>query len=619
MEHPEEEFDALYKDVRDRLLVEAYALTGDLTVSRTAVRDAFAVAWHHWNTVQRVDDPVAWLRPHVWRRARNRHTARPWHRERHLPEGVAATLEALDELPLNERKALVLTHLSPVPPAQMAREIGVTSSVAQALVTSGTDGFARARGCEVDAVGSHLAELRIVEGGRWPRSSIVRRTGTARRRAYALGGVMAAVALVVASGTFVAGGGDDDATLSEQGFDRRPVKVDPSPDLPQLSTDTLLEPGQLTRVDRRLSWTAGETHDNTSGNGLVLPCQRASFADPDGLGAYVRTFQGTPRKKKGGARPASAVEMVELSRTADEAKAAFATATDWFAACNAPRTQLLSAYALPGVGDQAVELVLRTWQGRQRTVQVGVARTGQVTTTVVTDADGVRRQPRPTAAVLGAAVNALCGSPGAGTCSTAPKPKPRQVPAAGVVPGMLSEFDLPPMAAARETWAGTPATEAGKQNLAATRCDETSFAGKNVRNDLTRTFLFLKAQKRNPTFGLTQTAGVLGNANQARKFVEGVRNRVARCADEDLGTDVTRIVDRRRGKNELTAWRLVTELPGDRTLDFYMAIMRHGDTVSQVGFVPTGKLQMSTGDFISVAERALVRLPRLKLEDGSQE
>src|SRR5690606_9671059 len=147
-------------------------LTGDLAVSRTAVRDAFAVAWHHWNTVRRVEDQVAWLRPHVWRRARNRHTARPWHRERNLDEGVAATLEALNGLSPNQRKALTLTHLSPVPRGQMAREIGVTVSAVDQLVTTATTDFSGARECAPDAVGDHLAALRAVTKGRWPRSSI---------------------------------------------------------------------------------------------------------------------------------------------------------------------------------------------------------------------------------------------------------------------------------------------------------------------------------------------------------------------------------------------------------------------------------------------------------------
>ena len=43
-----DEFDAFYKETRSRLLLQTYALTGDLPASRSAVRDTFVVAWHHW-------------------------------------------------------------------------------------------------------------------------------------------------------------------------------------------------------------------------------------------------------------------------------------------------------------------------------------------------------------------------------------------------------------------------------------------------------------------------------------------------------------------------------------------------------------------------------------------
>lgn len=607
-----DEFDALYKDVRDRLLVEAYALTGDLGVSRTAVRDAFAVAWHHWNKVQRVPDPVTWLRPHVWRRARNRHSARPWHRERHLPDSVHATLEALNTLTLNQRKALVLTHLSPVAPAEAAREIGVTGTVAQSLISSATTDFAQARRCDVDEVGRLLEELRTVATGRWPRSTIVRRAGTTRRRTHAVAGVLATLALVVASGTLVSQGTDDEATLSDQGFNRRPVKVETPPPVPTLSTDTLLEADQVSRVDRRLRWRSVDTHDNTTGNGLVLPCQRASFADPDGLGAYVRTFEGTPPPRRTQLEAASAVQMVELSRTPAEAAKAYRTALGWVTECSEPRVQLLGVHALPRVGNKAEVVTLRTWKGSVRTVQVAVARTGQLVTTTVTDVSGLQPAPKQASSVLGASVNALCGGDGADACASPPRPRPRAVPVAGVVPGMLSEFDLPPMDS-QEPWAGTSPKKAD-DNRAATRCDNTSFQGKNISDDLTRTFLFPRAAKRNPTFGVTQTVGMTRKAGQARAFVEQVRSKIARCAEDDPGTEVTRLMERSTTKGEMTAWLLDTDLPNDRSLQFFMAIQRHGNAVSQVGFVPTGGLQMSRQDFTALAERAQERLPRLRLE-----
>ena len=93
-----DDFDAFYKDARSRLLLQAYALTGDLPASRSAVRDAFIVAWHHWRKVSRLDDPESSVRPHAWAHAQRRHTARVWHRDKSLDPDVRATLDALGKL-----------------------------------------------------------------------------------------------------------------------------------------------------------------------------------------------------------------------------------------------------------------------------------------------------------------------------------------------------------------------------------------------------------------------------------------------------------------------------------------------------------------------------------------
>ena len=69
-----DEFDAFYKDARERLLMQTYALTGDLPAARSAVRDAFVAAWHHWRKVSRRPDPESWVRPQAWAHAQRRHT-----------------------------------------------------------------------------------------------------------------------------------------------------------------------------------------------------------------------------------------------------------------------------------------------------------------------------------------------------------------------------------------------------------------------------------------------------------------------------------------------------------------------------------------------------------------
>src|ERR671921_271619 len=74
------DFDEFYLASRRRLVLETYALTGDLSAARTAVRDAFEAASHHWRKVSRLPDPEEWVRPRAWAMAQRRHVARLWHR-----------------------------------------------------------------------------------------------------------------------------------------------------------------------------------------------------------------------------------------------------------------------------------------------------------------------------------------------------------------------------------------------------------------------------------------------------------------------------------------------------------------------------------------------------------
>ncbi len=619
------DFDDLYRDVRDRLLAEAYALTGDLHVSRTAVRDALAVAWHHWHKVQHLPDQEAWLRPLVWSRARHRHSARPWHKEKGVPTEVVSTLDALATLDLPQRKALVLTHLTPLSQPDAAREIGVPPSVAAQLVAEGTRRFAEARESSPDEVGDHLRGLAAaVAGGRWPRSTILRRAGTARRRTYTALGVAATVVAVVTSGMVVAQGDSVDATLGQQGFERRATQVEAEETAPTLSDEVLLSAPQVRRLGRGLEWTESAAHGNQEGDGLVLPCQQDRYAGPAPLAALVRDFSASDRPARGGGKnkkkntnkkaeeSASAVQSVELAASPEEAAEAFGTAQAWVAGCAMPRTQLLAVHDLPGVGDEARVFTLRRWAGPTRTVHVALARTGQLLVATAANVGGLRPAPGPAASVLAAAVNATCGTPGAGECASPPKPRVTAVPSTGVVPGLLSEVDLPPVAGAVGPWVGT-SPEPADVNVAATRCDRTSFQGKGLQGGVTRTYLFPRG-KRADEFGVTESAARSRNPKVGRAFVAQVRNRVAQCAQEGFGTEVERLVHRESKKVDLTVWRLELAISDQASVEFLMAIMRHGKTVAQVGFTPARGRTMARDDFTWLSRRALERLPRLTLE-----
>lgn len=617
------DFDAFYREARERLLVQTYALTGDRAASRGAVRDAFVAAWHHWHRVARSADREASVREIAWGKAQRRHGARPWHRDKDVDPATRSTLDALATLGAQQRRVLVLAHLASVSVPDLAREVGLTVPAAEQHLQQATAAFVLARGIPAAGVNAALEPLTAVtRQTTWPRGSLVRRTGVARRRTHTVVGVVGVVAALVLSGLFVTDPSGLRPTLAqavegvgvtdEGGADADVVpEVSGGEPAELLPRSTLLAAPQLARALPGAGWTVASTSDNSEGNGLLLPCQVERYVDPDGEATLVREFragqQGAP------VRP-TAVQLTEVSSSPAAARRAVRTLTGWVGACTdvEPRTQLVASRAVEGVGDDAVQLVLRDWEAPVTTSVVQVARTGSVlTATSVTSAGERAPAPAAVAGLQAAAVDGVCEVRGAGPCARTPRVTDVAPPAPRRAPAMISEIDLPPVSGVDQPWVGTDPAPA-RTNTAATSCDSSSFSGSFEgaawQRGSTRTFLVPEADL--PTeFGLTETLGSLPPA-QAQGFVERVRDRLDTCSD-DLGTDVTRIGGSDAGGTSLDAWQLTAEVSDDRSIRFFMAVVRDGTSVAQVGFVPAPGVALRDGAFVGLAERARVRLGEL--------
>jgi DNA-directed RNA polymerase specialized sigma24 family protein len=600
-----ERFDASYAESRDRLLVLAFGLTGDLPASRGAVRDAFIAAWHHWSKIKRLEDPEAWLRPHVWSHAQRRHTARIWHRDRKLDAEVKATLDALAKLPVASRKVLLLRQLTDASPQEAAREVGLTMEVAEELVREVTTQFAEQRGIVESLVRPTLS--RLVEHcaeQRWPRATIVRRSGTTRRRTYAVAGAGLVVATLVGSGFLVADDHGVRPTLSAAGDRLTSVPSGGTgeerlPPDEQISPTSLISTAQLGRAVPGRSWRITGT-DPTQG--MTFPCQRRQYADPKAATALVRNFTARRAKKQ---PQLAVVQAMELSETVAAAKSGYAAASSWFATCGVPRMQLLGVRRIDRLGDQAQQFTMRSWAGPAATFVVGVARTGRVTTMTLTRTSGTAVPDLAGGVrVLTAAVDDLCPTTLGGHCSALPHAVDVAAPPAGDPPMMLTELDLPPATGVTRPWVGTTPKQA-LQNAAATGCDASSFHGQGWQHAATRSFL-VPGGKLAPSFGITETVGRLPEP-KATSFVAGVRARLGSCSDRELGTKVERL----SAGPTWTAWRVRTQVSTKQTVTFYMGIVRAGGAVAQVGFVPDGGHVMATAQFVALVHRAGERLTQM--------
>ncbi len=609
-------FDAFYQEARDRLLLQTYALTGDLTASRAAVRDSFVVAWHHWRKISRLEDPESWARPHAWAHAQRRHTARLWRRDKGLDPEVTRTLEALGKLSLTPRKVLLLNHLTRLSLDDVAREVGLTRSQAERELQTAATQFSLHREVPSTAISALFGPLRAhVSSVSWPRSTILRRAGAARRRVHTGVGAVAAVAALVLTGALVT-----DAAGVRPTLDRKPVAAtredapDPRPDAtipaplppPTLPQSAMLGRAVVARMVDGRGWRIARTSDNTRGDGIVGPCQRQRYADPSGKAALVRIFKTSPR---GRAPAVSALQATEVSRTGKRARKTFDTAAEWYAGCTDRRVQLLTTQRVRGVGDEAVLLVLRAWDAPATTVVVGVARTGRVTTTslssvATTAAPDVRRSAR----MLSAAVRGLCDLPDAGGCPAGRITTPALATIAPLpvrpAPAMLSAVDLPPVPGVERPWVGTLPVRA-RQNVAATSCDQASF-GPPVTHGRTRSFVIPRSRLA-PQFGLTETIGSLP-APRASAFVDTVRARMGSCSDKELGTKVTSVRQVATRARDLGVWRVTSEVSDNEKITYLMGITRVGTSIAQVGFVPDRAVGISTAAFDALVQRALDRL-----------
>jgi hypothetical protein len=437
---------------------------------------------------------------------------------------------------------------------------------------------------------------------RWPRATIIRRAGTARRRTHAIAGAALVVVALVLSGVLVTDAHGVHPTLASAG--RRLASVPAGGALGQgpsghgvvITPSSMMSQSQVGRALHGGTWRVTGTDPRQH---TAFPCQRRAYADPHASTALVRHFtaRGQPRTA-----PQAAVQSMEVSADARAAQTGYRNATQWFAGCTTPLTQLVAVRRVQRLGDQAAQYVLRTWGAGSATYVVGVARTGQINTLTLTHTSGARTPSvSGNLRLLAAAVANLCVTSLGGPCASSPRAVAVAPPAVGTRPSMLSELDLPPAAGVTDPWVGTTPSPA-LDNVAATGCDRSSFHGHGWRHDATRSFLVPGGQLT-ASFGITETVGRLPTS-KAKSFVSGVKAKLASCPHRQLGTKVQRVAS----GSSYAVWRVRTEVSNTSTLTFYMGIVRAGGAVAQVGFVPDGRHTMTTADFVALVHRAGQRL-----------
>jgi RNA polymerase sigma-70 factor (ECF subfamily) len=126
-------------------VTQLVALTGDRAEALDLVQEAFIRAWMRWDRISAYDDPEGWLRRvayHLavarWRRSRRiiLRSSVSLRREEETHDRLAI-LDALQALPLSERRAIVLHHLAGLSVDETAVELSAPVGAVKSWLSRG--------------------------------------------------------------------------------------------------------------------------------------------------------------------------------------------------------------------------------------------------------------------------------------------------------------------------------------------------------------------------------------------------------------------------------------------------------------------------------------------------
>ncbi|MBM0232608.1 sigma-70 family RNA polymerase sigma factor [Micromonospora sp. STR1_7] len=143
----------LYASCFRRLVVQLYAVTGDLNEAQEAVQEAFIKALAAPRRLAGLENPESWLRRVAVNEARSRYRRRrvydrllrrigpPPAVADHSPEHLAL-LAALRGLPEGQRQALALHYLVDLPVDEVAATLGVSAGTVKSRLSRGRQALA---------------------------------------------------------------------------------------------------------------------------------------------------------------------------------------------------------------------------------------------------------------------------------------------------------------------------------------------------------------------------------------------------------------------------------------------------------------------------------------------
>lgn len=597
-----DDFDAFYASTGQQTLLVTYALVGDRKVALDSTVDAYRNAARDWSKVAGLD-PVTWVRSEAWHLTSLHRTTHPLHRT-HEEDGDTALLGALHDLTVDQRRLLVLMTLGETDLDDAAREVQVTSEEGIELATEALSALESSLGEPIEGIERRLGALgSVTEHLAMPPVASVRAQATTSRIRNTAGLVVATLAavlglgLVVTQGSAFSSAGDIPERHKLGQAEEDQVLIAAS-----FTADQLLDVEELSPLDPGAAWDVSGTEIDVAGDLAYATCPTGRFADPDPQRTFVRTFEGSQDDE-----PAQRVtQAVEISGSQDDAATANETMLRWFAECQHPRVQLISAYTVQSPNGDSTILRLRSYRDGVRTFTVGLSGHDRFTVALVHDVDG-RETPEieDFAAVLTQATHDLCAQAGDPDCSREFEVVNATPPPAENAADFLATVDLPPVEDVDSIWSATEVQDVTANPSSTGVCEEADLGDVEARS---RTYLMPEDESLPERFGLTESVILFPDDEAAQDWLESVGDTLDACPDEKLSVTIDDKAELSRGDNTGWAWDLNWEMDDDSTARVRTGLVRRGAAVAHVTLTPVDGYNVSDEAFVSLVERAGQRL-----------
>lgn len=595
-----DEFNSFYSSTFADAVRVTYAVCGDRQVAFESAVDAYRRAWRDWSKI-RDRNPLSYVRNEAWKLTALSRGTHPL-RRRHEEDADTELLSALHDLPVDDRRLIVLMTLGNTDLEEASREVSVPAEVGIENVTTALAQLEKVLGEGIDAVERRLHGLSsITDHLEMPPVADVRSAARRGRRRNTVLLVAAAVVLIFGGGLVAT---DGDALATNADLPRREKigaeRADVVLDARKIDAGNLLAPAQLKGLDPTTTWATEGTDENVDNTTPYATCPTKRYADKNPLKVFVRTFAGNG---PGNARVAQAIEV---SRSDAVATRAYQRLVQWYSDCEHPRVELVAAYTVKRPFGDFQILSLRSHRSPERTFTVGFSHSGTITSTLVHEVDGdAGPDINAFAQTLNASVAKVCKDSG-GTCSNDIQVMQTDPPPTSEAPSFLGVVDLPPVADINSVWAS--AAFSAQTNPAATQCDKATFTSDSVAKAGSRVYVLYQAKDLPQEFGVSETVARFTSTAKAKAFVSKVTKRIDGCTDDIVSASV----DQRRTFAIPAAsgvvWRVRFEVAGGQKIAYRTAIVRRGADVAQVTFTPAGQYDITQTQFARIAQRAATRL-----------